>query len=713
MEIIQIISNELNLSLKNVEAAITLMDEGSTIPFIARYRKEVTGGLTDVDLRNIEERLAYLRKLDDRMQTVLSSIEEQGKLTDDLKQQILNVKTLSELEDLYRPYKPKKKTRAVIAKSKGLEPLANYILEHNHSLFYKEKAKQFINEDLKVESVEDAIQGAMDIIAEIISDEPKFRSFIKRSIHKEGFICSKEIKKDEKDTYYQYADYKELINKIPPHRILAMNRGENEKCLKISLDFDLENIKSYIQRRYVKNDEYDSLFIDVIDDALKRLILPSVENEIRSDLFEKAEDKSIVVFKKNLEALLMYPPLKNKVILGFDPGFRTGCKYALVDEYGKMKLVGQVFITAGSEDSLRRGVFEITSLLKKYKVDYIALGNGTASRESEVVLRKILKDNNFSTKLFIVNESGASVYSASKVGESEFPDLQVEKRSAISLARRLQDPLSELVKIDPKSIGVGQYQHDMNQSKLETSLNGVVEDSVNKVGVDVNLASVSLLKYISGVNKTLAENIVNYTTQNGPFKNRKELKDVPKMGPKAYEQCVGFLRISNGNEPLDSTSIHPESYKFAKEIIKKCKIDILNDSVDVKENKLSILNKIEFIKETGIGKETLDDLLAEIIKPGRDCRDSLEIVELNNEAKSIEELKVGMILSGTVRNIMDFGAFIDINVHQDGLCHISEIANAYIKHPSDVLSPNQVVKVKVISVDVQKKRINLSIKQAK
>lgn len=713
MEIIQIISNELNLSSKNVEAAITLMDEGSTIPFIARYRKEVTGGLTDVDLRNIEDRLAYLRKLDDRMQTVLSSIEEQGKLTDDLKQQILNVKTLSELEDLYRPYKPKKKTRAVIAKSKGLEPLANYILEHNHSLFYKEKAKQFINEDLKVNSVEDAIQGAMDIIAEIISDEPKFRSFIKRVINKEGFICSKEIKKDEKDTYYQYADYKELIYKIPPHRILAMNRGENEKCLKISLDFDLENIKSHIQRRYVKNDEYDSLFIEVIDDALKRLILPSVENEIRSDLFEKAEDKSIVVFKKNLEALLMYPPLKNKVILGFDPGFRTGCKYALVDEYGKMKLVGQVFITAGSEDSLRRGVFEITSLLKKYKVDYIALGNGTASRESEVVLRKILKDNNFSTKLFIVNESGASVYSASKVGESEFPDLQVEKRSAISLARRLQDPLSELVKIDPKSIGVGQYQHDMNQSKLETSLNGVVEDSVNKVGVDVNLASVSLLKYISGVNKTLAENIVNYTTQNGPFKNRKELKDVPKMGPKAYEQCVGFLRISNGNEPLDSTSIHPESYKFAKEIIKKCKIDILNDSVDVKENKLSILNKEEFIKETGIGKETLDDLLAEIIKPGRDCRDSLEIVELNNEAKSIEELKVGMILSGTVRNIMDFGAFIDINVHQDGLCHISEIANAYIKHPSDVLSPNQVVKVKVISVDVQKKRINLSIKQAK
>ena len=711
MNIVQIIASEFNLREKSVEAAIQLMDEGCTIPFISRYRKEVTGNLTDVELRNISERLAYLRKLDERINTVLKSIEEQGKLTDELKEQILNVKTLSELEDLYRPYKPKKRTRAIIAKEKGLEPLANFILAHDHSISLEEKAKEFINEEKKVLKVEDAIQGAKDIIAEIISDEPKFRTYIKKKITKEGKITSKEIKKDEKDTYAQYADYSELISKIPPHRILALNRGENEKCLRIALDFDVEDIKNYIGKRYIKNDEYDQLFQDVIDDSLKRLILPSVENEIRNDLFAFAEDKSIVVFKKNLEALLMYPPLKGKVILGFDPGFRTGCKYALVDEFGRMRKVGQVFVTAASESQVEKGVQEIARILQTNKVDYIALGNGTASRESEVVLRKMLQTYKFNTKLFIVNESGASVYSASKVGEQEFPDLQVEKRSAISLARRLQDPLSELVKIDPKSIGVGQYQHDMDQSKLEDSLNGVVEDCVNTVGVDVNNASVSLLKYISGINKSIAENTVKYIEKYGPFKNREQLKEVPKMGAKAFEQCAGFLRISGGNEPLDSTSIHPESYAFARQIIKQCGIDILKDSSEVKENKLSLLNKNQFIKETGIGSATLEDLIAEIIKPGRDVRESLEIVELDNDAKSIEDLRVGMILTGTVRNIMDFGCFVDINVHQDGLVHISEISNKYIKHPSDVLTVNDIVKVKVISVDINKKRIGLSIKQ--
>ena len=713
MNIVNIISTELNLREKGVEAAIQLMDEGCTIPFISRYRKEVTGNLTDVELRNIEERLTYLRKLDDRINTVLKSIEEQGKLTDELKEQILNVKTLSELEDLYRPYKPKKRTRAIIAKEKGLEPLANFILAHDHTMPLEEKAKEFINEEKKVKNVTDAIQGAKDIIAEIISDEPKFRVYIKKVITKNGKITSKEIKKDEKDTYSQYADYSELISKIPPHRILALNRGENEKCLRIGLDFDIEDIKIYIGKRYIKNDEYDVIFNDVIDDALKRLILPSVENEIRNDLFAFAEDKSIVVFKKNLEALLMYPPLKGKVILGFDPGFRTGCKYALVDEFGRMKKVGQVFITAANEEKIKMGVHEIARILATNKVDYIALGNGTASRESEVVLRKMLQENGFTTKLFIVNESGASVYSASKVAEQEFPELPVEKRSAISLARRLQDPLSELVKIDPKSIGVGQYQHDMDQSKLEGSLNGVVEDCVNTVGVDVNNASVSLLKYISGINKAIAENTVKYIEVNGPFRNRQQLKKVPKMGDKAFEQCAGFLRISGGTEPLDTTSIHPESYEFARKIIKECNIDILKDTSDVKENKLSSINKNKFINETGIGRETLDDLLAEIIKPGRDVRDALEIVELNNETKSIEDIKVGQILTGTVRNIMDFGCFVDINVHQDGLVHISEISNKFIKHPSDVLTVNDIVKVKVISVDVAKKRIGLSIKQAK
>ena len=713
MNIINIIAQELNLNEKGVGAAVLLMDEGCTIPFIARYRKELTGNLTDVELRNIEERLAYLRKLDDRINTVLKSIEEQGKLTDELKEQILNVKTLSELEDLYRPYKPKKRTRAIIAKEKGLEPLALFILNHDHSMPLEEKAKEFINEEKKVKNVQDAIQGAKDIIAEIISDEPKYRVYIKKKITKEGKITSKEIKKDEKDTYSQYADYAELICKIPPHRILALNRGENEKCLRIALDFDIDSIHLYIAKRYIKNDEYDLIFNEIISDSLKRLILPSVENEIRNDLFTFAEDKSIIVFKKNLEALLMYPPLKGKVILGFDPGFRTGCKYALVDEFGRMQMVGQVFITAASDDKVKLGINEIARILKTNKVDYIALGNGTASRESEVLLRKMLQDYGFSTKLFIVNESGASVYSASKVGEQEFPNLPVEKRSAISLARRLQDPLSELVKIDPKSIGVGQYQHDMDQSKLEGSLNGVVEDCVNTVGVDVNNASVSLLKYISGINKSIAENTVKYIEVNGPFKNRQQLKKIPKMGDKAFEQCAGFLRITGGNEPLDTTSIHPESYEFARIIIEKCNIDILKDSSDVKENKLSLFNKNEFIKSTGIGSETLNDLIAEIIKPGRDVRDALEIIELDNETKSIEDLKVGSILTGTVRNIMDFGCFVDINVHQDGLVHISEISNKFIKHPSDVLTVNDIVKVKVISVDVAKKRIGLSIKQAK
>lgn len=713
MDIVNTISKSLNINEKNVESAVNLIHEGCTIPFIARYRKEVTGYLDDIQLRNIDEKLKYLTKLDERITTVLNSIEEQGKLSDELRVQIENVETLNELEDLYRPYKPKKKTRAILAKEKGLEPLAKFILIHDKSISLDEKSLQFLNESKGVNTIEDAIQGAKDILAELISDEARYRTYIKKYIYRFGLIKSKELQKDEKDTYHQYADYSEQISKIPPHRFLAINRGCNVKCLKYSFEYEVDDIKSYIGKNFIKNDIYDDIFNEIINDSLKRLILPSVENEIYNDLFDKSQEASFIVFKNNLKALLMYPPLKNKVVLGFDPGFRTGCKYALVDENGRLKFIGHSYITANSNEAKLKSINELTKILLNNKIDYIALGNGTASRESEVVLKDILTKNNIDTKLFIVNESGASVYSASKLGQEEFPNLNVEERSAISLARRLQDPLSELVKIDPKAIGVGQYQHDMDQTRLGEILSTVVEDCVNSVGVDVNTASVSLLKYVSGINKTLANNIFDYIKVNGPFKNRSELLKVSKMGDKAYEQCIGFLRILDGDEVLDRSAIHPESYKYAKLILKETSIDLINDSISIKEDKLKSFNKEKFIKETSIGSATLDDMLLEIIKPGRDIRDEVELVSLNNEVKSIEDLKVGMILEGTVRNIMDFGAFIDINVHQDGLVHISEVSNSYIKNISDVLSINQLVKVKVISVDIQKKRIGLSIKQAK
>ena len=715
MNIIKRLEEDLNLDGKRIEAAIKLIDEGNTIPFIARYRKEVTGNMNDDELRRLSERLTYLRSLEERMNTVISSIEEQGKMTDELKNQIDKVKTLSELEDIYRPYKPKKKTRGSIAKEKGLEPLAKFILEENSSINLYEKAKEFICPDKGVNSIDDAINYAKDIIAEIISDDPEIRKLIKEEINEKGRISSKEVKTDEKNTYEMYKDYSESVKSIPPHRILALNRGENEKCLKITIDYNEDKIIGCILNKYSHKKSFFEIYESIVNDSFKRLIKPSVENEIRNELFDRASEKSFEVFKKNLKSLLMYPPLKGKDILGFDPGFRTGCKYALIDKLGNpnMKVIGVSYITANSKEQIERSKAELVTLFKKHHIDYIALGNGTASRESEEVLSSIIKENNLNIKIYIVNESGASVYSASKLGEEEFKELPVEKRSAISLARRLMDPLSELVKIDPKSIGVGQYQHDLDQKKLGEVLSGVVEDCVNSVGVNLNTASVSLLKYVSGINKSIANSIYDYRLAHGEFKNRKELLNVPKLGEKAFTQCAGFLRIIDGNEPLDNTSVHPESYPIAKEIIKETKIDLLTDDEETLKLKLSLFNKDKFLSAHQVGMLTLNDIIGELLKPGRDIRDDVKIVELDNSVKKIEDLKVGMILTGTVRNIADFGAFIDINVHQDGLVHISEISSKYIKHPSEILSINDIVKVKVISVDVPKKRIGLSIKQAK
>lgn len=715
MDITLRLVEELGLEQRKIEAAVKLIDEGNTIPFIARYRKEATGNLDDAELRKLFDRLTYLRNLNERIETVLKSIEEQGKLTDELKNQIENVKTLAELEDLYRPYKPKKKTRGSIAKEKGLEPLAEIILKEDTSLNLYEEAKKYINEEKKVLTVDDAINGAKDIVCEVISDDPLIRKFIKELIEKKGSISSKEIKKDEKDTYKIYADYTESVSSIKPHRYLAINRGENEKCLKVSVVYDEDEVITYIRKRYNKKKEFFDIYTEIIADSLKRLIKPSVENEIRNDLFDKASEQSFEVFKKNLKSLLMYPPLKNKDILGFDPGFRTGCKYALIDKLGNpnKKVIGVSHITSNSKEEVEEAKKRLLPILKNNHIDYIALGNGTASRESEAILSALIKENNLPIKIYIVNESGASVYSASKLGEEEFPDLPVEKRSAISLARRLMDPLSELVKIDPKAIGVGQYQHDLDQKRLGEVLEGVVEDCVNNVGVNLNTASVSLLKYVSGINKTIAQNIYDYREKNGEFKNREELKKVPKLGEKAFEQCAGFLRIVDGEEPLDNTGVHPESYKYAKEIIKETKIDLKNDDEDTLKLKLSLFNEDKFPYKKELGLLTLKDIIKELEKPGRDIRDDVKIVELDNNVKSIEDLKVGMILTGTVRNIADFGAFVDINVHQDGLVHISEIANKFIRHPSEVLAINDIVKVKVISVDPLTKRIGLSIKQAK
>ena len=718
--IILTLSNELSLKEDIVNKIINLLDEGNTVPFIARYRKEVTNNTDDVTLRNFEERLKYLRNIEERKETILNAIYLKDKLTKELEEEIKSTFVLSTLEDLYRPYKEKRVSKAKKAIEKGLEPIKITILKNRRvEDFYNSYLESFISEEKGVKSKEEALEGAKDIIKEEFSDDPKFRKYIKESIYNYGLIVVK-LKDNEnnaKSKYDTYKDFENKINKLKPYQILAIFRGNKEKELSFSFSYDKDRLINYMSYHYIKTNNiyFEDIISECIKDSLNKSILPSVTNEIENDLFTFAEDRSIEVFKKNLKELLLYPPLKNKKVLGFDPGFRTGCKYAYVDTLSIPHEVGTVYITSSSKEQVEKGKKEIATLIKKYDIDYIALGNGTASRESEEVLNKMLQEYNLvKTKIFIVNESGASVYSASKLGEQEFPELSVEKRSAISLARRIIDPLAELVKIEPKAIGVGQYQHDMNQTKLNDALSSVVEDSVNKVGVRVNNASISLLNYVSGVSKTLAKNIYEYRKENGDFKSRNDLKKVKMMGEKAFTQCAGFLKVEDSEEILDNTMIHPERYNDARLILKEVNCDLKKDSYEERITKLNSLNKIKFLNEhQDMILETLEDILNELKNPGRDIRDEMEIVALDNKVKDIKDLKVGMVLNGTIRNIMDFGMFIDINVHQDGLVHISEASDSFIKNLSDVFSINQVVKVKVISLDLERKRIGLSIKQAK
>ena len=724
-KIIKTIAEELNIKEKQVENAIKLIDEGNTIPFIARYRKEVTGGLSDEILRDLGERLTYLRNLEQRKEEIVKSIDEQGKLTDEILQSVAIAKTLAEVEDIYRPYKQKKKTRATVAKAKGLEPLANIILEQKEAKDIKEIAKEYVNidklsdEDKKnkdkvVKSVEDAIAGALDIIAEMVSDEPKYRKEIKRICYREGLVETKASKEDEKSNYEMYYEYKEPIKQIPSHRILAINRGEKEGFLKVKLEKPEDKILKYIEKDIIKGEtQFTDMLKETILDSFKRLIEPSIDREIRSDLTEKAEEKAIKVFGKNSKQLLLGAPIKGKTVMGFDPAYRTGCKIAVIDETGKVLDYTTVYPTEPQND-VEGAKKELLKLIDKDKVDMIAIGNGTASRESEMFVADMIKECKRDVHYVIVSEAGASVYSASKLATEEYPDINVSIRGAISIARRLQDPLAELVKIDPKAIGVGQYQHDVNQKKLSESLTAVVEDSVNKVGVDVNTATPSLLSYVSGINNTIAKNIVKYRDVNGKLKNRKELLKVPKLGKVAYEQCAGFLRIYDGDNPLEVTAVHPESYEATEKLLEKIGFNKndLRDKEKVEElrNKLKTINVKEMAKELEIGEMTLTDIIEELSRPGRDPREDMPKPILRNDVLKLDDLKEGMILTGTVRNVIDFGAFVDIGVKHDGLVHISEMSDKYIKNPSDVVSVGDIVKVKVIKIDRERQKVGLSMK---
>lgn len=796
MDIIQKIKEELQVEKWQVEAAVRLIDEGNTIPFISRYRKEVTGSLNDEQLRNLGERLTYLRSLEDKKEQVLKSIEEQGKLTDELKEKILAAQTLVVVEDLYRPYRPKRKTRAGIAKEKGLEPLAEYILRQDATEPVLTEAAKYVSAEKEVKTPEEALQGAQDIIAEMISDDADHRRYIRDITVEEGIVTS--TAKDEKaqSVYEMYYNFEEPVKKIAGHRVLALNRGEAEKILTVKVNAPEERILRYLEKKLLtKENEYTAPVIRAaVEDSYDRLIAPAIEREIRNDLTEKAEDGAINVFGKNLEQLLLQPPIAGKVVLGWDPAFRTGCKLAVVDATGKVLDTKVIYPTA-PQNKVEASKAELKKLIKKYKVDLISVGNGTASRESEQVIVELLKELDRPVQYVIVNEAGASVYSASKLATEEFPNFDVGQRSAASIARRLQDPLAELVKIDPKSIGVGQYQHDMNQKKLSDALNGVVEDSVNKVGVDLNTASASLLEYVSGINKTIAKNIVDYRENNGRFANRKQLLKVPKLGPKAYEQCAGFLKIPDGTNPLDATSVHPESYEAAEQLMTKLGLTMddikeaqkqaalkkasgkssagqasgqtgadtapkkreeqknksvrvhntntamgkalaaamggvtfaadaensakkkpvnaanaVNDAKDISGLEKRIKNKKLLAEELGIGEITLTDILKELEKPGRDPRDDMPKPILRSDVLDMKDLKPGMILKGTVRNVIDFGVFVDIGVHQDGLVHISQITDRYIKHPLEAVSVGDIVDVQVLTVDVAKKRIGLTMK---
>ena len=724
-KIIKTIAEELNIKEKQVENAIKLIDEGNTIPFIARYRKEVTGGLSDEVLRDLGERLTYLRNLEQRKEEIVKSIDEQGKLTDELLQAIAIAKTLAEVEDIYRPYKQKKKTRATVAKAKGLEPLANIILEQKETKDINEIAKKYVNidklsdEDKKnkdkvVASVDDAIAGALDIIAEMISDEPKYRKEIKKICYREGIIETKASKEDEKSNYEMYYEYKEPIKQIPSHRILAINRGEKEGFLKVKIEKPEDKILKYIEKDIIKGEtQFTNMLKETILDSFKRLIEPSIDREIRSDLTEKAEEKAIKVFGKNSKQLLLGAPIKGKTVMGFDPAYRTGCKIAVIDETGKVLDYTTVYPTEPQND-VEGAKKELLKLIDKDKVDMIAIGNGTASRESEMFVADMIKECDRDVHYVIVSEAGASVYSASKLATEEYPDINVSIRGAISIARRLQDPLAELVKIDPKAIGVGQYQHDVNQKKLSESLTAVVEDSVNKVGVDVNTATPSLLSYVSGINKTIAKNIVKYRDVNGKLKNRKELLKVPKLGKVAYEQCAGFLRIYDGDNPLEVTAVHPESYEATEKLLEKIGFN-KNDLKDKEKledlrNKLKSVNIGEMAKELDIGEMTLSDIIEELSRPGRDPREDMPKPILRSDVLKLDDLKEGMVLTGTVRNVIDFGAFVDIGVKHDGLVHISEMSDKYVKNPSDVVSVGDIVKVKVINIDRERQKVALSMK---
>lgn len=783
MDIILKLKEELKVEKWQVEAAVSLIDEGNTIPFIARYRKEMTGSLNDEVLRNLHERLTYLRGLEEKKEQVLGSIEEQGKLTDELKEKILAAETMVVVEDLYRPYRPKRKTRAGVAREKGLEPLAELILAQEITTTIEEEAVKYIREDedpaKSVATAQEALQGAEDIIAEQISDEADYRSYIRDVTMKEGKLIS--AAKDEKaqSVYEMYYAYEEPVNKVAGHRVLAINRGENEKFLTVKVEAPVERILQFLRTKTIINDNpvTTPILEEAIADSYDRLIAPAIEREIRNELTEKAEDGAISVFGKNLEQLLLQPPIKGKVVLGWDPAFRTGCKLAVVDETGKVLDTKVIYPTA-PQNKVEQAKAELKKLIKKYHISLISVGNGTASRESEQVIVELLKELDTPVQYVIVNEAGASVYSASKLATEEFPEFDVGQRSAASIARRLQDPLAELVKIDPKSIGVGQYQHDMNQKKLSEALGGVVEDSVNRVGVDLNTASASLLEYVSGVTKVIARNIVDYREKNGRFTDRKQLLKVAKLGPKAYEQCAGFMRITDGDNPLDATSVHPESYEAAKKLMEKLGLtmedvkeaqkkaavkkaapakekkqprpkkpvirntdtamgkalaaalggmdmQMENDtSVDTNpaqsEGKTAVSNLAKRVKdkkklaeELGIGEITLVDILTELEKPARDPRDDMPAPILRSDVLDMKDLKPGMILKGTVRNVIDFGVFVDIGVHQDGLVHISQITDRYIKHPLEAVSVGDVVDVQVLTVDVAKKRIGLTMKCGK
>jgi uncharacterized protein len=711
MDIIKTIAQELGIRLEQAEAAVKLIDEGNTIPFIARYRKEVTGSLNDEVLRNLDERLKYLRNLQERKEAVLASIEEQGKLTEELKAQILAAQTMVLVEDLYRPYKQKRRTRATIAKEKGLEALAVYIMMQMAKEPLEKTAKEYLSEEKEVLTVEDAVNGAKDIIAEQVSDNADYRKYIRDLTMKEGILHAAAKNPEEKSVYEMYYDYQEPIAKVAGHRTLAVNRGESEKVLTVTVEAPTERILTYLNKQViVRENEYTSPVIQAaVADSYDRLIAPSIEREVRNELTEKAEDGAIKVFSKNLEQILMQPPIAGRTVLGWDPAFRTGCKLAVVDPTGKVLDTKVIHATLPNDD-VEKAKAELKRLIKKYNVSLISVGNGTASRESEQVIVGLLKELDTKVEYIIVSEAGASVYSASKLATEEFPDYDVAQRSAVSIARRLQDPLAELVKIDPKSIGVGQYQHDMNQKKLSETLTAVVEDCVNNVGVDLNTASASLLEYISGITKTIAKNIVTYREENGRFTNRKQLLKVAKLGPKAYEQCAGFMRITGGDNPLDATSVHPESYDAAKKLLEMLGYDL--NSITAGEL-VGLSKKVKNLKQTaselGIGDITLADIVKELEKPGRDPREDMPLPILRSDVMEMKDLKPGMILKGTVRNVIDFGVFVDIGVHQDGLVHISQLAKGYVKHPLDVVSVGDIVDVRVLSVDMERGRIQLSM----